>query len=717
MNKVAGSSLVGSSRHRKDIQGLRAVLMVQVMLFHAWMIGSPIGVDAFIMISAYLMTGSFVRRAEAGRMPHVLERWANTFKRLLPPLAVVVVLTLLGSVAILPVNRWGSIVTQSYASLTYWQNWLLQWVATDYFADNHALSSPLQHLWSMSMQGQVFILWPAIMALLVVVARSWGLSIRKTIFWGFSAITVLSLLWLVLNEAPAEAIYFDTRGRIWEFALGSAIAAASPQLRFQRPTERLFANVGFIVLVIYSLVFIGVYPGPMAAVPLLATSAVLLYSLDDRAGVGKFLAWRPLVALGDMSYAVYLVHWPIFVLYLAATAQERLSVPEGLVLIAISIGLAHLLTKYVDDPARRSPWATTTPRKAFIAFFALWLGLTFTMTTQHAVAEEASAAQRRAAEVSEGLEQLGAENTQGSGNSFYASLFNPDFYVDIEAGQDAAAPLPTLEGFPGAAAMGYEGDFAFSPEPIPTPFELDGQWVMYGERCSDEALGYLARHPKTGCHQHGTSEGAKGRVLVAGSSHAEQVLMPAAAAFANQNDLFVEASLQTGCPWELTGGPEGGRCDAHNLTVLEYAKEHPADYVFLIVTSTATDSGEERLGAGMEQMIQELTATGAQVFGVRDNLRSAQNLYECASGQEPSAAYGGCLLERGNYFGPDSIIDPLVDIEGFHYIDLMDMYCSGSVCPTIAGNVQIYLDTNHVTKSYAETMAPIIAGRAEESLQ
>ena len=97
-----GAPAGGGGRRRKDIQGLRAVCMMQVLAYHAWRIGSPVGVDAFIMISAYLMTGSFVRRTEAGRMPFFAERWANTFKRLLPPLVVTVLATLGASSLILP---------------------------------------------------------------------------------------------------------------------------------------------------------------------------------------------------------------------------------------------------------------------------------------------------------------------------------------------------------------------------------------------------------------------------------------------------------------------------------------------------------------------------------------------------------------------------------------------------------------------------------------
>ncbi|WP_147434117.1 acyltransferase family protein [Propionibacterium australiense] len=188
---------------RMDIQGLRAVCMMQVLVYHAWSVGSPIGVDAFIMISAYLMTSSFVRRTERGRMPFFVERWVNTFKRLLPPLVATVLVTVAVSMVVLPRTRWGELITQGIASVTYWQNWRLAEVSADYFAANRGVASPLQHLWSMSMQGQVFLAWPLLMAGCVVLARVVGVRPRKVVLVAFALLAVLSLGWLLTTD-PGE---------------------------------------------------------------------------------------------------------------------------------------------------------------------------------------------------------------------------------------------------------------------------------------------------------------------------------------------------------------------------------------------------------------------------------------------------------------------------------------------------------------------------------
>lgn len=693
------------TRHRRDIQGLRAILMIQVLLFHAWSVGSPIGVDAFIMISAYLMTSSSVRRAEAGNMPSILERWATTFKRLLPPLAIVVVATLIASIFFLPPNRWQSMVTQSVASLTYWQNWLLSHISTDYFAQNHALSSPLQHLWSMSMQGQVFLAWPVVMALMVLLARRRRWSIRRTVFFGFAALTALSLTWLITTSAPTGAIYFDTRARIWEFALGSAIAALAPKLRLPERMARALTWLALAVLVLYCLVLIGEYPGPMAAVPMLATSVLLLFGGGPQpSGVTRLLSWRPLVELGNISYSVYLVHWPIFVLYLVAVGGEQLGFMEGLVLMQVSAWLAYLLTRFVDDPIRTLAWANTPARKAQIIAFTLWLALTFVFTVQVGINASAQSALRQAQQTS----AAAAMGDEGAGATATSTPPSTE--------EEAEKTTGTLEGFPGAAAMLHGGDFAFVGDAIPSPFTLEDEWVWYEGVCSDAAANAVFREPQTGCHAYGDPATASGRVLVAGSSHAEQTLMPAVRLFAQQNNLYVEAVLKTGCPWSMPNPAEPESCGAHNLNVLRYAQEQPFDYVFLIVTATTADGPAESLGYDVQTLIKDLADTGATVIGIRDNLRSNTDLFECAATQDPATAFGGCLLNRADFFAEDTLVEPLLEMEGFHYVEVMDLLCTEDICPTIIGNVQVYLDTNHLTQSYANTMAPIIVSRIEDSL-
>ncbi len=661
------------ARRRLDIQGLRAVCMIQVLLFHAWGVGSPIGVDAFITISAFLMTGSFVRRSEAGRMPAILERWANTFKRLLPPLVVVVLATVVGTWLVLPRNRWGETLIQAFASVTYWENWRLVEVAADYYANDHAASSPLQHLWSMSMQGQIFLLWPVIMTVCVLLARATGRRIRSVVFWAFATLTIGSLIWLLVWAPDNGGVYFDTRARIWEFSFGSAIAAIAPRLRLSAASSRIFGWAGLVVLLVYCLVDIGTYPGPMAVVPMAAVSAVLVANDgEDSRGVARVLGVRPLVLLGNASYAVYLVHWPLFVFFLNARGHERLGIRGGVAMIALSLIVAFLVARFVDDPMRN--WVAsnaTAARKSVVVVASLALGLAPLAWSMLS----------------------------------YEHMRSREMIASTGAGS---------EENPGARVLLGTGVAGYTSSPLPGPFALDSDWGRLPDQCGFEELG-LAVGDNAYCSQQGDPKTASARVVIGGDSHTQQILLPQLTSLAGERGWLVTMIHKGACSW---GQPDAydGDCALRNARLLDYVERVRPDYVFLVVTASEPDGPRETLRPGVEGLTRQLTAEGVSVIGVRDTLRSRSDLYECSLGQSPDELYGGCLLDRAQYVAEDNPADVLDDIDGYQTIDMTDAYCTDDVCPTIIGNIHVYLDNNHLTATYSETVAPFFAERVEDAL-
>ena len=135
-----------------------------VVTYHVWLGRVSGGVDIFLLISAFLMTLSFARKVESGKPLRLVSHWLHLLKRLLPAVVVVILGVLAGTWAILPQSRWPDVLDQAWASLLYRQNWLLADTAVDYYAQDHSGASPLQHFWSLSIQGQVFMLWPLVFA-------------------------------------------------------------------------------------------------------------------------------------------------------------------------------------------------------------------------------------------------------------------------------------------------------------------------------------------------------------------------------------------------------------------------------------------------------------------------------------------------------------------------------------------------------------------------
>ncbi len=688
---------VSKSARRSDIQGLRAILMAQVLLYHAWRIGSPIGVDSFIMVSAYLMTSSFLRRTEAGKMPFFVERWGNTFKRLLPPLVVVVLTTLGASLLILPADRWREITIQSFASVTYWENWRLAAVSADYYADDHALSSPLQHLWSMSMQGQIFLLWPLLMTICVVLARKLKTSPRGLVVAAFGILAALSLLWLIFFSPDNASIYFDTRSRIWEFALGSMIAALSPWLRLPRHLTRALVLVAFTVLVVYCLVSIGTYPGPMAAVPMLAVSTILLFNpAAPNDAVGRTLSWRPLVALGDISYAVYLVHWPIFVLYLAYAEKAQLGIRSGLFLIAVSILLGWLLTMLVDDPLRKLPWSYRSVGNKY-KMIVIWLAI--------------------------GLIPV-------FGVYQWIDIKTSEFRMDVEVvtGPDLETPQgnesltdqipvagPGSDRHPGARVLlgGAKSNFK-GIEPIPDAL-VASDMSQYSGECPPNATRILGEDNARFCSIYGDPSTADKKVLIAGNSHAQQLLMWQVPPFVEAQHGAAVAMLRGGCAWTMPGYFDDA-CSDQNQAILDYVDVYQPDYAFMVVSFSHPGSPEETLVTGVAELIEELTSRGITVIGVSDTLRATEDLFECSDERPDDAPFGGCLLAEDENFSNESDVAQLFDIDGFHYIDMRDAYCVDGVCPTIIGNIIVYFDSNHVTTAYSRSVAPFFSQRVLDAI-
>src|SRR5699024_6596660 len=166
-----------------------------VVLYHIWFDRVSGGVDVFLFLSSFLLVGTFLRRVDAGRRPAPLAYWGRTFKRLLPPTAVVVLATLAGVRLVLPPEGWMTALTDAIGSLLHVENWVLIARGVDYYAAEEAGPSAFQHFWSLSIQGQVFLAWPLLIAVAVLLARLLRLRVRAVLAVLFGAVLVASFVW------------------------------------------------------------------------------------------------------------------------------------------------------------------------------------------------------------------------------------------------------------------------------------------------------------------------------------------------------------------------------------------------------------------------------------------------------------------------------------------------------------------------------------------
>jgi peptidoglycan/LPS O-acetylase OafA/YrhL len=654
-------------RYVPEIQGVRTVALLMVVVYHVWLGRVSGGVDAFLLVSAYLMTWSLTVRAERGEPTLPLRYIVLRFARLLPLAATVLVLVLVAGWFLMAQWRLPGLLEEVRACLTYTENLLLQERAVDYYDRDASMVSPLQHYWSLSIQGQVFVLWPLLHLVAAVTARTTGIRLRRLLALGFGTIFAGSLAVSVWMTATAQAkAYFDTTARLWEFAAGSLLAllllAWTPGIRL-----RTWGSwIGLVSLLACGLVIDAqrVFPGWVALWPVLATCLMIgaAGTRPTRWGADRFLAHPVLGRIGGYTYGLYLVHWPVLILFLAWAERDRATLAEGTLVILVSGGITVLLVHAVERPlvgwvARRpGPRWTRPSLRAPLVAATVVVALGGTVLGAAALAGQ----------------QLDARRDQQRLEATGTPL----------AGVGATDPRPT-----GTALL-------------PPPLLAREDWVVLGSACSS------APTPATTCV---SSDGPGSRdVVLIGGSHARQ-FAGTIAPTAEDEGWRLQAWLQPGCQFR-TGDDLRGRevaCAGLFAAALEQFRVDPPDLVGLVGTASGAEA--EYVDEGLVPWVQEVRATGAEVVVFRDNPRFSRNLFAC--GQQLGVDDARCVAEVGPPSAEVARAHRDVRRAGGHWLDLSDRVCPDGRCRPELGGVLTYVDDNHISATYAWTLSSAVNRR------
>lgn len=338
--------------YRPDIDGLRAVAVVPVVLFHAGIpgfAGGFVGVDVFLVISGFLITGFLRDDLERGHFS-VLRFYERRARRILPALiAVIATTTGVGYFMLMPV-QYVDFAQSAIAATVFAANFWFREVAGDYFAPA-AEFMPLLHTWSLGIEEQFYIVFPLLL---------WLLSRRSrfVVVSTLSALTVLSLALSVLavRDWP-DAAFYSAPLRAWELGLGALLALrARPRLLSRWPRE-FAAAAGLAGILAAVILYHGQtpFPGIAALLPCLGAVALIQAGIHGPSLVGRALSWRPVVFVGLISYSLYLWHWPILAFLRVRLGQVELPPAVAATAIVASLGLAVLSWAYIEMPFRRRP--------------------------------------------------------------------------------------------------------------------------------------------------------------------------------------------------------------------------------------------------------------------------------------------------------------------------------------------------------------------------
>jgi peptidoglycan/LPS O-acetylase OafA/YrhL len=348
-------STLGGAVYRKDIDGLRCLAVMPVVLFHAnirGFTGGYVGVDIFFVISGYLISGILFRELKAGHFS-IYEFYRRRVLRIFPALFVMMAVVSAVSVWFLLPSELIKYAESVLATTGFVSN-IYYYLTAGYFA-SEAASAPLLHTWSLAVEEQFYLFWPL---LLMLIYKTTHHKLLGGVMVLLIASFIASLIWL---DKDATGAFYLIPSRAWELLIGALVALMPPlNLRYHWLAQGLsLIGVGLILICIRAYSYLTPFPGLNALWPCLGAALIIYAGAGHETIVSKALGLKPIVFIGQISFSLYLWHWPVIVfadLGLMLKASLWLQVCE----IGLSIVLAYLSWRFVELPFRQ-PWARKAP--------------------------------------------------------------------------------------------------------------------------------------------------------------------------------------------------------------------------------------------------------------------------------------------------------------------------------------------------------------------
>src|SRR5699024_974411 len=335
------------------------------------------GIDVFLAVAGFLFTGMLLREAAStGGHVNPFKYYGRLVRRILIPAAVVVITTLLIGLVVSPVSQHDQLWAEARASLLYFENIELISSQLAYGAAGPE-TSPFQHFWSLSVQGQFYIVWPAITIMAVLIAKRLRASAASVMAILIGIVFIASFAYATyVGGYNQDEAYLMTTTRAWQLAFGGLLALAGGTLRLPQKLRGIAGWVGVILIVSCGFILDGaqLFPGPWALWPLVGLTLVLIAAgptggnNDPKGSATHFLSNRVLAWVGDHAYSLYLWHWPLLIFYMEIRNREAVGIRGALVILAVTTLLAVLTYRYIEMPlkTRQQKRSAFTAQKANI---------------------------------------------------------------------------------------------------------------------------------------------------------------------------------------------------------------------------------------------------------------------------------------------------------------------------------------------------------------
>ncbi len=700
-----------ADRFRPDLEGLRAIAVLLVLLYHAGVPGfggGYVGVDVFFVLSGFLITGIIVRELRDTGTIRLAAFYARRARRLLPAAGLVLLVTVLASAIVLPPLRVPDVAADGAAAAVYASNIRFAVLATDYLQAELA-PSPLLHYWSLGVEEQFYLFWPA---LLLVVARAGGRSIGRLAAVVVAVGVASFALSVLLTRVNAPWAFYSLPTRAWELALGAILALAAVRgVVAPRAVAAVAAVVGVAMIVAAGALFhTGTpFPGTASLLPTAGAALVIAAGLGSAVTApSRLLSVAPLRFLGRISYSLYLWHWPMLVIP-AAALGEALPFGVRLLLAAATIPIAAASQRWVEEPIRRGRWVGLRTRRS--------LALAGTLTAVLAVSSVAVGMAASSRLGSNGVGSAPPDLTGVLGTPAQTTVpWTARPRTPPPGSSPSPSPSPSLPAGPTPAPTTAGG-------PVPAnlrPSLLDAREdlpAVYDNGCHVVQLVTTSPPCEFGNPASPTT------VVLYGDSHAA-MWFPTFERLAVENDWRLISLTKALCAavdhpvWN--GGLKRGypECDAWRDAALERIADVQPALVVVVNSKFASleIGGREATAAetaaawepSLARMLGTLDAAAGAVVLIGDTPQAAVDPPVCLSANLDDVL--ACATPMAQAIDAHRLAADRLAAEraGVSFIDPTPLVCPTDPCPAVIGNLLVFHDSGHLTRTFAAALAPYL---------
>nr|WP_240491964.1 acyltransferase family protein [Mycobacterium alsense] len=690
------------------MEGLRAVAVVAVVLFHAHvpgMSGGLVGVDVFFIISGFLITGLLWREVSSTGTVGLRRFYGARARRLLPASATVGVVIMIGSAAMSPVLRLRSVFDDGIASALYVSNYRFMLQGVDYLAD--ALPSPFLHYWSLGVEEQFYLVWPAL-----IIGTAWLIkhsrrrnkapaSSERPYLVVLALVAAVSFaLSLVFTRVMPPLAFFSLPTRAWELAVGGLVALTAGHWRRLPALAAAIAGCAGLGMIVLACVRLGPatpYPGTAALLPVLGAALVIGAGCAAPArGLGRVLAMRPMRAIGRVSYSWYLWHWPLLLVVPASTTAQSLG--QRLTAVVVSLGLAFLTLRFIENPLRfAAPLRRSANRSLAVGgaatAIAVAVGVALLLWIPVPVGRGPAAP---------ALTVTAASLRTGSSMDAYDAAVR-DAFAQVQGAVAASVGLKAVPSnlTPPLGGVTTELKSLYLHGCLRNFFEVGQPECTSGDTTSTTT------------------------VALVGDSHAA-MWYPAFEQIATQRHWRLETMTKAACP--MLDLPTINRaadrayteCDQwRNQITTRLQAERPRLVVFSMMRSysqAGITSYNPAWVDALNRLVTQLRGTGAQVWVLGPVPNPLLVVPDCLAGHLDDAA--ACAPSTSSAVNRAGIAAEAAATKtgGGHYSDLTELFCTADRCPVIVGNALVYVDESHLTPAYSRQLAPVMGILADRAL-